>query len=79
MLCRALGGKVGKAYTGWDIGLRKVRIVKDLSAYRFLEDSEEIPPFLSIIECHQDEVTSLSFIFSPSKHPISLSLKTLKS
>ncbi|CBI36588.3 hypothetical protein VitviT2T_016953 [Vitis vinifera] len=56
VLCRALGGKVGKAYTGWDIGLRKVRIVKDLPPCSFLEDMEEIPPFLSIIECHQDEV-----------------------
>ncbi|XP_022882778.1 gamma-glutamyl peptidase 5-like isoform X2 [Olea europaea var. sylvestris] len=24
VLCRALGGKVGKAYSGWDIGIRKV-------------------------------------------------------
>ncbi|KAA8522825.1 hypothetical protein F0562_009248 [Nyssa sinensis] len=56
VLCRALGGKVGKAYTGWDIGLRKVRIVKDLSPCCFLEKLDEIPPVLSIIECHQDEV-----------------------
>lgn len=56
MLCRALGGKVGKACTGWDIGLRKVKIVKDLSSFSFLEDLDAIPPALSIIECHQDEV-----------------------
>ncbi|CAN1811600.1 Gamma-glutamyl peptidase 5, partial [Linum perenne] len=58
VLCRALGGKVGKATTGWDIGLRRVRIVKDLapSPGSFLEDLSEMPTSLSIIECHQDEV-----------------------
>ncbi|KAL6984943.1 glucosinolate gamma-glutamyl hydrolase [Sarracenia purpurea var. burkii] len=57
VLCRALGGKVGKAFNGWDIGLRKVRIVKDLSPCRFLDGlDDKVPPALSIIECHQDEV-----------------------
>lgn len=56
VLCRALGGKVGKAYSGWDIGLRRVSIVKDLSPCSFPGDLTEIPPSLSIIECHQDEV-----------------------
>ncbi|KAE9464270.1 hypothetical protein C3L33_03802, partial [Rhododendron williamsianum] len=56
VLCRAFGGKVGKAYSGWDIGLRKVRIVKDFSPCGFLDGlDQEIPPALSIIECHQDE------------------------
>lgn len=50
VLCRALGGKVGKAYTGWDIGLRKVRIVKDFSPCGFLDGLDEFPPSLSIIE-----------------------------
>ncbi|XP_044472545.1 gamma-glutamyl peptidase 5-like [Mangifera indica] len=54
VLSRALGGKVGKAYTGWDIGLRRVRMVRDLRTCSFIGD--EIPQFLSIIECHQDEV-----------------------
>ncbi|XAR66717.1 hypothetical protein NMG60_11013033 [Bertholletia excelsa] len=56
VLCRALGGKVGKAHTGWDIGLRKVKILKDFSPCAFLDGMDEIPPALSIIECHQDEV-----------------------
>ncbi|GAV77696.1 GATase domain-containing protein [Cephalotus follicularis] len=57
VLCRSLGGKVGKACTGWDIGLRRVKIVKDLTPpCSFLDDLGEIPPSLSIIECHQDEV-----------------------
>ncbi|KAH9806241.1 gamma-glutamyl peptidase 3 [Citrus sinensis] len=51
VLCRALGGKVGKAYTGWDIGLRRVRIVNDLAPCSFLEDLGEIPGSLSIMEC----------------------------
>ncbi|KAJ0029950.1 hypothetical protein Pint_14310 [Pistacia integerrima] len=57
VLCRALGGKVGKAYTGWDIGLRRVSMVRDLGSCCFMEElGNEIPQFLSIIECHQDEV-----------------------
>ncbi|XVF47854.1 hypothetical protein PTKIN_Ptkin03bG0143800 [Pterospermum kingtungense] len=54
VLCRSLGGKVGKACSGWDIGLRKVNIVKDVSVPCSFMD--EIPSCLSIIECHQDEV-----------------------
>ncbi|XP_022860135.1 gamma-glutamyl peptidase 5-like, partial [Olea europaea var. sylvestris] len=50
--CRALGGKVGKAYSGWDIGIRKVRFTEE-----YINDSlNGIPPSLSIIECHKDEV-----------------------
>ncbi|OVA08885.1 Glutamine amidotransferase [Macleaya cordata] len=58
VLCRALGGKIGKASSGWDIGLRKVRLAKDLtSSFSFLSNCmDDIPPCLSIIECHQDEV-----------------------
>lgn len=57
-MCRALGGKVGKAYSGWDIGVREVRMLKEnfpLISF-FEDDSKEIPQALSIIECHQDEV-----------------------
>ncbi|KAK9100048.1 hypothetical protein Scep_023478 [Stephania cephalantha] len=56
VLCRALGGKVGRADSGWDIGLRKVEMVHDLLQLNFLDDSDKIPTCLSIIECHQDEV-----------------------
>ncbi|XVF34339.1 hypothetical protein REPUB_Repub18cG0051300 [Reevesia pubescens] len=56
VLCRSLGGKVGKACSGWDIGVRNVKIVKDLSVPSFVEDLDKIPSSLSIIECHQDEV-----------------------
>ena len=48
---------MGKACTGWDIGLREIKIVKDLSVSSLVEElDEEIPTSLSIIECHQDEV-----------------------
>jgi len=57
VLSRALGGKVGRAYSGWDIGLRSVKIVKSFSHCAFLEGLDETPPALSIIECHQDEVS----------------------
>ncbi|KAK6156666.1 hypothetical protein DH2020_010914 [Rehmannia glutinosa] len=60
VLCRALGGKVAKSYSGWDIGVRKVRLSEDFYSYGLLSDDdgqdEIIPPTLSIIECHQDEV-----------------------
>ncbi|KAG1326465.1 gamma-glutamyl peptidase 3-like [Cocos nucifera] len=56
VLCRALGGRVGKAYRGWDIGIRKVIMVEDLPQHRFFDRLEEIPPYASIIQCHQDEV-----------------------
>ncbi|CAL0304948.1 unnamed protein product [Lupinus luteus] len=56
VLCRALGGRVGKAYTGWDIGTRQVSFVKELAPYSYLEHLEEMPASLTIIEVHQDEV-----------------------
>jgi len=58
VLCRALGGKTGRALGGWDIGLRKVTVFDKLSArYSGLE----IPSMISIIECHQDKVYKVPF------------------
>ncbi|XP_030509932.2 gamma-glutamyl peptidase 3 [Cannabis sativa] len=64
VICRALGGKVGKADSGWDLGIRKVKITKDLVPLisRYVKELEmeleldDIPASLSIVECHQDEV-----------------------
>lgn len=63
VLCRALGGKVGKSKSGWDVGLRNVRFnVKNIvntSSCSFQIngfDVDDFPQLLSIIECHQDEV-----------------------
>ncbi|KAI4344335.1 hypothetical protein L6164_011573 [Bauhinia variegata] len=56
VICRALGGRVGRAYTGWDIGIREVSLVKDVGGCRCLEDIDERPASLSVIEIHQDEV-----------------------
>nr|XP_009759905.1 PREDICTED: putative glutamine amidotransferase YLR126C [Nicotiana sylvestris] len=57
VLCRALGGDVRKADSGWDIGIREVSILKESLTYNtFLDDLNETPSTLSIIECHQDEV-----------------------
>lgn len=33
-----------------------MKILKDLSPFSFFDGLDEIPPALSIIECHQDEV-----------------------
>lgn len=60
MLCRALGGKVGKAETGWDIGVRKVEIM-ETSEWKFVEEMGEIPGSMFIIECHRDEVWEIPF------------------
>ncbi|CAM8983981.1 unnamed protein product [Rhodiola kirilowii] len=56
VICRALGGKVGKSSTGWDLGLRQVKTANDASARLVQLGLPEIPSSLSIIECHQDEV-----------------------
>uniref|UniRef100_A0A2P2NFX8 Glutamine amidotransferase class-I domain-containing family protein n=1 Tax=Rhizophora mucronata TaxID=61149 RepID=A0A2P2NFX8_RHIMU len=61
VLCRALGGQVGQAYAGWDIGLTRVTLVGDLPPRSFLGDLLEIPSSLLVIECHQDEVWEVPF------------------
>ncbi|KAL6964210.1 glucosinolate gamma-glutamyl hydrolase [Sarracenia purpurea var. burkii] len=55
ILGRALGGKIGRAISGWDIGVRTV----ELSPSSELFASLKMPKLLSIIECHQDEVWEL--------------------
>lgn len=69
VICRALGGKVAKSVTGWDIGLRGVNLQTQLlpsrlqSALMENEDDDnddqtvtQFPASLSIIKIHQDEV-----------------------
>ncbi|KAK1293465.1 hypothetical protein QJS10_CPB17g00108 [Acorus calamus] len=56
VLCRALGGKVGRACNGWDIGVRQVTMVDNLPSCGFLEHLGEMPDKFMIMECHQDEV-----------------------
>lgn len=58
VLCRALGGLVGKARSGWDVGIRKLCMAEDLPQCKYLDGLREIPPPACplIIECHQDEV-----------------------
>ncbi|KAJ1278181.1 hypothetical protein BS78_04G059400 [Paspalum vaginatum] len=61
VLCRALGGTVGKARGGWDVGVRQVTFVRDrgMEGFGFLAGRlEELPRSANIIEVHvhQDEV-----------------------
>lgn len=59
VLCRALGGRVGRARSGWDVGVRKVTFVQgqDLAGLLpFLDVGDDLPRSASIIEVHQDEV-----------------------
>ncbi|GJM98752.1 hypothetical protein PR202_ga15789 [Eleusine coracana subsp. coracana] len=59
VICRALGGRVAKSSTGWDIGIREVAVA-NLSLPRqcgFLEAlRDQLPPRAKITEIHQDEV-----------------------
>ncbi|XP_020196051.1 gamma-glutamyl peptidase 5 [Aegilops tauschii subsp. strangulata] len=54
-LCRALGGRIGRSPSGWDVGVKEVTFVDDLEwPFEFLP--VEPPRSASIIEVHQDEV-----------------------
>lgn len=55
ILARALGGKVARAVSGWDIGVQTINF--SLSAKTFTNLG--IPTTLSLIECHRDEVYEL--------------------
>jgi GMP synthase-like glutamine amidotransferase len=67
ILCRALGGKTGRAVSGWDIGVTTI----NLSSTKFLS-SLQIPTNLPVIECHRDEVIELP----PKAEVIAWSSKT---
>ncbi|KAB2035852.1 hypothetical protein ERO13_D04G157800v2 [Gossypium hirsutum] len=56
VLSRALGGKTGRAISGWDIGVTTIHFSSSSSK---LFSSLKIPTTLSIIECHRDEVREL--------------------
>jgi GMP synthase-like glutamine amidotransferase len=61
VICRALGGRVGKARVGgWDIGIREVTMAAMLPPCRFLDALQDLPPYAKITECHQDEVRALT-------------------
>lgn len=55
ILSRALGGKTGRAISGWDIGVTTIHLSSSTSKFF---SSLEIPTTLPIIECHRDEVCS---------------------
>ncbi|XAR72416.1 hypothetical protein NMG60_11019042 [Bertholletia excelsa] len=52
ILGRALGGKIGRSISGWDIGVRTLH----LSPSSKLLASLKMPKLLSVIECHRDEL-----------------------
>ncbi|XP_062198789.1 gamma-glutamyl peptidase 5-like [Phragmites australis] len=57
VICRALGGRVGKASGGWDVGIREVAIAEAAPPCRFLNAlKDQLPPRAKITEVHQDEV-----------------------
>ncbi|KAL0335039.1 UNVERIFIED_CONTAM: Gamma-glutamyl peptidase 2 [Sesamum radiatum] len=54
ILGRALGGKVGRASAGWDIGITKVHLTPSQ-----IFTTLKMPTSLSVIECHRDELWEL--------------------
>ncbi|KAG7977389.1 hypothetical protein I3843_05G029100 [Carya illinoinensis] len=55
ILARALGGKTGRHMSGWDMGVTTIHLS---TSSKFLS-SLKLPPTLSLIECHRDEVREL--------------------
>ncbi|CAL5213562.1 unnamed protein product [Lathyrus oleraceus] len=56
ILGRALGGKVTRSPTGWDLGVRKITLSSSLPSPL---SSLQLPSRLSIIKCHRDEIREL--------------------
>ncbi|XP_061370859.1 gamma-glutamyl peptidase 5-like [Gastrolobium bilobum] len=56
ILGRALGGKVSRSPTGWDISVRTINLSSSSS---LALSSLKLPSRLSIIECHRDEIREL--------------------
>ncbi|GJN19164.1 hypothetical protein PR202_gb06406 [Eleusine coracana subsp. coracana] len=65
LLCRALGGRVARSRTGWDVGVRKITLAHDILegfdnfslGATDLEDEFGVPLWnANLIEVHQDEV-----------------------
>lgn len=56
ILGRAIGGKVTRSPTGWDIGVRNITLSPSLPSPL---SSLELPTKLSIIQCHRDELREL--------------------
>ncbi|CAN6243285.1 unnamed protein product [Urochloa humidicola] len=64
ILCRALGGSVGRAPGGWDVGVRTVTFAPGQAQGRGLGflgvgDVGDFPRSASIVEVHRDEVVEL--------------------
>ncbi|KAF5731903.1 putative glutamine amidotransferase [Tripterygium wilfordii] len=55
ILGRALGGKVGRNVSGWDIGVTTVH----LSSSSKIFSSLKVPALVTVIECHRDEIWEL--------------------
>ncbi|KAJ1289742.1 hypothetical protein BS78_02G187400 [Paspalum vaginatum] len=55
VICRALGGSVGRARGGWDVGVRDVAIAHAAGS-RLIGGRLLLPPRARITEVHQDEV-----------------------
>lgn len=57
ILGRALGGRIGRANSGWDIGITTIHLSS--SSSKVFPSTFDIPTAMSVIECHQDEMLEL--------------------
>ncbi|OAY39471.1 gamma-glutamyl peptidase 5 [Manihot esculenta] len=55
ILARSLGGKTGRAVSGWDMGITAIHFASSTKLF----SSVKVPASLSVIECHRDEVREL--------------------
>ncbi|MCO5586431.1 hypothetical protein L7F22_040371 [Adiantum nelumboides] len=56
VICRALGGKTGRATHGWELGLKKVVLADAMLLKSY---AHQLSLSLTILEAHQDEVFEL--------------------
>ncbi|XP_078443059.1 gamma-glutamyl peptidase 5-like [Wolffia australiana] len=59
VLCRALGGRVGRSRQGWNIGIKRVTLVDETNPSRLVGGSVLETTTPSLIKIHQDEVWEL--------------------
>lgn len=76
ILGRALGGRIGRANSGWDIGITTIYLSSPVhtssSSSKVFPSTFDVPTAMSVIECHQDEMLELP----PKAEVIAWSKKT---
>ncbi|KAI5073803.1 hypothetical protein GOP47_0011816 [Adiantum capillus-veneris] len=56
VICRALGGRTGRATHGWELGVKNIQLADAMWLKSY---AHQLPSSLNILEAHQDEVFEL--------------------